>query len=274
MRILLFLASVFGCNFILAQNNYLTSPCAQGMGMGNASVALTGIYAGMGNQAGLADLQGVGFALFGQRRFASAALNDVAANVAIPSKAGTFGLAIHHFGFEAFNQQKVGLAYARKLSKGISLGAQADYIGTRFQDNYYGNFSAFTFELGLQAQLSKKLLLGFHAFNPIGSKLVNDERIPTIFRLGLMSRPNDKIALTAELAKDLNNPLSVRGGMEYMPVPVMAIRLGACSQPFMMTVGAGVKLKQIHLDFAASYHQYLGFTPGFSMRGELAKKKK
>ena len=257
-----------------AQNGTPQNAGARGAAMGNASVTFTDINSAFSNQAGLAFLEELSFTAYGERRFLAEGLNSFLFAAAYPiDKIGTVGLTINYFGFNAYNEQKIGLSYARKLAKNFSLGAQFDYLATRIPD--YGTAASFTFEIGMLAQLSKQVTLAAHTYNPINSKVAGLDRLPNLVKIGVGYSPSDKVTLTGELEKDIYNfPLVGKIGVEYRPMKALAIRAGfAANQPTMASFGLGLYLQGLRIDVASSYHQILGLTPSVSISYGLNPKK-
>jgi len=135
-----------------------------------------------------------------------------------------------------------------------------------------------TFELGIRSQLNPNLTLAAHVFNPIGVKLEStyDERIPTIFRLGASYSISDDILLVIETEKDLDFKPLFRGGIEYEIIKQLSVRMGYSTLPAktgsdkiniasVFTFGFGLNLNNLVIDFAASMHQTLGWSPQISM---------
>jgi hypothetical protein len=251
-------------NDATAQNGLPPMAGARGMAMGNASVTFRDINSAFSNQAGLAHLEGMAFTLGAERRFLLADINSYSAAFAYPTQSGTFGLALNYFGFSAYNEQRIGLAYGRKLLDNLSIGAQVDYLSTRIEE--YGNTSNVTFEVGLQATLLKNAVLAAHVFSPIRQDIVTDEPIPTVLKVGIGYTPSDKVTLSAEMEKDIDFDPVFKAGIEYYIVDALALRTGFSSNPSQNSFGFGLRLKSgLHIDVAAAYHYQLGVTPMFSI---------
>jgi hypothetical protein len=202
---------------------------ARGIAMGNTGVTFQDIHSAFGNQAGLAWLQGFSATVQGEQRFLIGEIRSVAAAAALPTSSGTFGLNIQYFGFEAFNEQRIGLAYGRQLLENFSIGAQVDLLNTRIQE--YGSNMAVTFELGAQARISKQLIFGIHAYSPAEIKILEDEALPTVFSSGIAYLPSEKVFVTLELEKDIQFPLRVKGGFEYQVIDILLSESRFSNQP-------------------------------------------
>jgi len=233
---------------------------ARGAGMGNAALTFTDIHSIFANQAGLAFLKRASATTASERRFNLSDLSSFVAGLAIPTRSGTFGLGVHYFGFSAFNEQKIGLAYARKLLKTFSIGVQFDYLNTKIAE--YGNKGVFTFELGLLMRISKNIRLATHLFNPARTKLNEGENLPTVFSFGGAYRPSEKVVLVVELEKEISFSARVKAGIEYQVQERVYLRTGISTEPTQASFGLGFKIKDgLKIDVASSYHQVLGYSP-------------
>ena len=251
-----------------AQNN---STDARSKGVANASVAFTDINSILNNQAGLAELENMGFVLSAEQRFVLNDLNNFGAGFAMPTNSGTFGVSIHYFGFEDFNQSKIGLTYARKLMDKLSVGVQFDMLSTQISE--YGNKNLFTFEVGVQSELIENLLIGFHLFNPVKLEIIEDEYLPTILRAGATYTASKKLMLHAELEKDFDFPFIFKGGIEYELAKDFWLRVGVQTNPTALSFGLGYQMKNgLRFDLASNYHQELGFTPSVGISFDFIKK--
>jgi hypothetical protein len=247
----------------IAQNGVRMVSGAKSAAMANASNTFQDVFSITSNQAGIAFLEKTSMGLLAEQRFLSADIRQFGAVAAMPTKFGSFGLLIQTFGFEVYKEQKIGLTYARKLSKKFAIGVQFDYLNTRISE--YGSFSAISFEGGLQAEIIDNLWFGSSISNPFRIEIAPDEYLPTQFNFGLSYRFSNKIFLATEVQKDVEYPTSVKVGLDYRIIEPLSIRLGVGTEPVQNSFGIGIYLKQFTLDFAARYHQILGFTPTFSM---------
>lgn len=253
-----------------AQNSITNHAGARGVAMGNASVTFQDINSVFANVAGLAHLDETGFVLFSEQRFNLKELSTYAAGFALPTNSGTFGLQIQYFGFEQYNEQKIGLAYSRKLLDRLSIGAQVNYLN--FSIPEYGNNGTASFELGIQSNIIDDVILGVHISNPIGQDIVEDDPLPTVFKIGIAYCPSKKVTFGVEVEKDIDFKSNIKIGIEYILIESLALRVGFGSEPNLFSFGAGYAIKnQLFVDFGANYHQTLGFSPGLSLRYLLLK---
>jgi len=216
------------------------------------------------NQATLGFLTQPELGLFVENRFALAEMSLQAGSFAYPTASGTFAVSLSHFGYELYNESKVGLAFAKSFGSRFATGIQIGYINTHFGD-VYGNTGAPVAEIGFFAEPYKNLFIGAHVFNLTRSKIAdyNDERLPTILRAGLGLRLSERIFLATEAQKDMNNPMLFRAGIEYLFMEQLYIRTGVSTSPQanQISFGLGYKTKRIRADIAFSTHQILGISP-------------
>jgi hypothetical protein len=238
-------------------------PGARGQGMGGAGLGLRDINSALANPAGLAHLESFQGMALAENRYLLSEIRSVSGAAALPAGGGVFGLSAHYFGFELYNEQRLGLAYARRLAGNFSLGAQFFLHNVRIPD--YGSRAVPTFELGAQAELSPQLLLGARLSNPMRVAIIEEEYLPATLAAGLAYLPSDILLLALEIEKDIDFPARVKSGLEYRPAEALALRVGVSTQPAALHFGMGLRLTNgVSLDFAASGHQYLGFSPAFA----------
>ena len=152
----------------------------------------------------------------------------------------------------------------KKLSDDFNVGIQVDYLGIYVAEGT-NNHNNFTFEIGAQKRLMKKLTLGAHIFNPIGVKLNEDENIPSIFKLGLRYNANDKVAIFTEGELESEQNVKLKLGLEYKIIKQLQLRAGFSTNPAQNTFGLGYTLNNIQLDIAVKRHQLLDYSPQFSV---------
>ena len=266
LTIILFLLIPY---LLIAQNGKTLFGGAKGKAIANSDLNFQDVYAITSNSAGIAFVEQISFGLYTEQRFANADIRQVGMITAIPTKFGTVGLQLQSFGFENYNEQKIGI-YARQLFENIAIGVQFGYLNTRIAE--YGNKGILTSDIGLQAEVLDNLWLGANLSNPFPVKLTETEYLPTQLDLGLTYHFSKKLQISTAVQKDFEYPASIRAGFNYQLIKPLSLRFGISTKPIENTFGIGIHLKQIELDFAIAYHQFLGFTPAFSMVYNLKKK--
>lgn len=248
---------------------------ARQVGMGMNSIGMANIYGAYNNQAAGAYLERPSFGIYYAPVFLGQNVSNISAIIAVPvKKGGTIGVSVNYFGYSLFNEKKVGLSYAIKLAKWLSLGMQLDYLNTKISG--YGSKNYVTFELGAFSKPIDELSIAFHVYNPL--KIYVDkatgEKVPTLFRFGITYEAIKRFFIAVQIDKDLKNKLIFRAGAEYTLKDLINFRAGVATNPVTGTLGIGVMLKQgVSFDAAFSYQGNLGFQPHFGITYTLKKKK-
>lgn len=247
------------------QNGAFTSANARNLALGGSGVALSGLSSLGNNPAGLAELLFWGATVQAEERFLLSELRLLSAGAAIPTASGTIGLVVHQFGFELYREQKVGLAYGRRLFDALYLGAQLNWLQTRIPA--YGQRSLISFDIGLLAPVSRQLSFGFYLVNPIRQEITDGEFLATVLRFGLAYHPAPGLLLLAEVEKDIRQPVRVHTGLEYQITDPLYLRLGVATEPVSVSFGLGLMLSgALAVDVASSWHPTLGVTPAVGVR--------
>jgi len=267
--ILIVLALIFN---VLSLNaiNYFSVKGARTAAMGGVSVALKDKSALFNNPAIMAFGDEISVGLHYDNRFLLKETSTSSLGFVLPvEKVGAFGLQLSHFGHVNYGELHTGFSYAKSFGNIISFGLGFHYLMNYFSEKTYGNCHGFTFDIGVYGQISQRLGMGFHAFNPARLKMCtyNDtkEYIPTILRLGLSYDLSKKCILAAEIEKDLDKKFVYRVGLEYSILEQLQIRTGCGFPYFECSLGAGWKTNYLMVDFAFSYHFVLGYSPRISL---------
>ncbi len=248
---------------LYSQNLSYWGQTAPNMAMGRAGAAATDLNALYTNVAGLTSLESTTVIVTGEQRFNITELQALAAGGAIVTSSGVFGVKLGYFGFEEYNEQNLTLTYSRKLMDQLSIGAEIIVLQTQIPE--FDSEVTATFALGAQTYLGEQLILGVHLYSPIRVEIAEDEFIPSTYRAGLSYLASKKLTVNAELEKSVDFPVRFRGGIDYLFLEALRVRLGYSSEPSSFHFGFGYRFANIQLDAAASYHQILGFSPAVSL---------
>jgi hypothetical protein len=258
---------VLACSQAILAGNDNISLGARSAALGGASTTLRDLWSTQNNQAGLAYLDTIEVGVYAERKFLLPELGYNAFAGVLPIKGGTFGLSYSRFGYSKYNENKVGIAFAKKLGENFSAAVQLDYLSKYIGDGY-GKNGTLAAEFGVQAKLAKGLTIGAHVFNPTRAKSAdyNKEKIPTIIKVGAQYAFSNKVFWAIETEKDIYYKANFKTGIEYRIVPQLYLRGGISTQATQSSFGFGYAGKRIKVDVAANYHEQLGFTPhlGFS----------
>ena len=241
---------------------------ARALALSNAFVSVSDPWSTFHNQAGLARLENFSGGVFYESRFMIDELSHVAGTFVIPVKAGTFGFSFSQFGKGTYKEHKLGLAFAKSLTKKLNVAVQLDYLSNRFPENENA-FGFATFEAGVIYALKENLFFGAHVFNPISNGFdlpEGNQKMPAVIRVGGHYQFPKMVLLTFETEKNLENPFIIKTGIEFSPVKNLAMRFGVLGKPLNYTAGIGYTVGKISTDIAFSYHGNLGLTPAVSIQ--------
>lgn len=197
----------------------------------------------------------------------------VSAAVAAPEapRYGVVGCTAQRFGGKLYSEQRLGLGYGYQLGT-VRVGARVEVLQTSFEG--LGSRRVVAASLGGQADIiPRKLTFGATLYNLNQARLYEyqDERLPTVLRAGLAWRASEKVLLLAETEKDVEQDADFKAGLEYQPVPVLAVRAGLSSLMQQLTGGVGLKAGQFQVDYAAAWHEALGLSQQLSVAYVWAK---
>ena len=262
----------FGYELRAGGNN--ESHGARSVAMGGAVVSSVDIWSTSNNPGalGMLDHYGLGLSYESRHLLPEAGLKSFA--FAAPVSGGTFSLVGHSYGYASFSDNRIGLAYARKLAKFLSIGVQLNYVNTQIGD-VYGSRSTMVAELGALMKPSEKLSVGVHLYNPTRQKLADfdNERIPTLLAIGSTYEFSEKVSMTLQVDKDMDLPINLRSGIEYVPVEQIHIRAGYATLNSSFGFGLGVVWNKMGIDVATNWDQQLGSSASASLSYYFGKRK-
>jgi hypothetical protein len=274
MRISLVVFLLLSSAILQAANDNLPVG-ARSAGMAHASICVNDVWAVQHNQAALANLKNLEAGVFSQIVYPNSKVLMNAVAVASPFKYGVISGTFTRLGFKnLYNESKYGLGYSRQFGKAISAGMQLNYLSTFIGDNNYGKRGTVAVEAGFIAEVVKNLRIGVHIYNPTRAKTAqyNNERVPTIIKMGLQYTFSDKVFTTVEVEKDIANKPILKVGAEYRIVKEVYLRGGLSNNPSLNAAGFGIEIKKFNLDFAAAFHPQLGVSPQIGLRYRFEKK--
>ncbi len=271
-KILCFLGACILSTSTMASGDGGTFPIgARAAALSNAAVTLSDSWAFFNNIAGIATLNQtlVGFGY--HNAFGVSGWATGYAHVVVPIKEGVTGIGVERFGNDALNITRLSLGYALKV-RYVSLGLQATY--QQVQVTELGTQGSILFNFGGQAEIIPELVFGAHITNMNQAKMAEfkDERVPTILKAGMSYRPNKRLMINAETAKDVDLPASFRFGVEYaLMEEVWFARIGTLTFPASTSYGVGFVHKAWMIDYALQFQNRLGFSHHLNVAYKLVK---
>lgn len=241
---------------------------ARELAVGQAETALEGTtWAMFANPAMMPENQrNVSF--FGVRHFGFAEITDMAMSLTHPTKFGVLGIGAHRYGFDLFNENRLRLGYKNSFV-GFHYGAILNYSHV-VQGGGYGSAGALGVDVGLAAPIIADLWIGAKATNinqpEYGSR--NNEKLPRELSVGLSYRLSEMALFTTDVVKDVQFPISYRGGVEINIIEGLTGRAGIITAPQMFTAGLGYSGSFWSANVAVQRHedQVLGYSPAIDFK--------
>lgn len=265
LRLRLILILLVGYIALQGQSGFTSLGGANFLGYGRAGVNIAGIEAIYMNQAGLTDVKSFAVDISAEKRYNLSDLTNISIAGAKTFKFGTVGLVLSNFGFTEYNEQKFGLAYARKLSTSLSIGGQFDLL--RYNIANVGSKNLYSFEAGMQLKLNRDFSLASHIFSPGKIEVADGTEIGTRLRLGIKYAPSTKVFVLAEIDKVIDRKPEYKLAMGYQALDILQIRVGV--NPTVSTYSFGAMLqfkKHYRVASAVSLNNQLGNSPAISLQ--------
>ncbi|MDR0982627.1 MAG: hypothetical protein LBM07_05220 [Culturomica sp.] len=217
-------------------------------GLAGSEVSLHSAWSTYYNQAGLARIDG--FSLGSSYRHVAdvqeLSLKTIFA--AYPIGMGAFAANFTYFGYEHYNEQSLGVAYAKQLSPHLDVGIKGNYRKTAVAKQKEYSESLF-FELGTIITFSDAVHLGVHASNPLS---VGSEGVPEVYNAGI-SWQADKLFLLAGSAQMMDREISFSMGTEFNYTDRLQFSCGLRTSPQRFYAGVSVLIMP-RLDISLQYN--------------------
>lgn len=231
---------------------------AQSRGLGTAVIALPEISSTMNAVGGIGRLQNTSLIVGYDHLYGLEGLNSLYAGYLQRIGSWSAGLSISQFGDAIFSDSRASVMMGNKL--GIaSLGARVNANQIRAEG--YETQNAFSVDIGGIAELSEVLLIGAEIQNINRAKYSNSEGqvVPTRFRVGVNVLPVETVNLLLEVEKQLDLDATLKLGLQYRVIKVLALRMGIHTNPGKLFAGLGFAPGNWLVDYAFSHQNNLGF---------------
>lgn len=250
----------------LAQSAMDLVGSARATALGYATTALPGDIGSQSNPAA-ATRSSRSLHLFARESYGLDELRRAAADVVVPWSQGAFLAGIGTFGFEAYREWYFSLGGALRWRPGTTrtahVGLRARYYHTHIVS--YGQAGTVGLSLGSQVQLLSTLTFGVLAVNLNAPQLAEATDLPQSLALGLAYEASPGFVTLLDAVKDIDFPLSLRGGFEAMLLSTLVLRAGFTTAPVRFMTGVGFRAGRLAADLAAEQHQTLGWSPSIGL---------
>lgn len=268
-RLLLLLLS---CYIVLLDANAWSgvSPSgAKSIAKCNASVAYVDVWSVVHNPACLSNFESITCAVDYENRFLLPEMSLKSAVAVLPSQLCNFSVFYMDFGLPAWRESQMKLSFSRRFGHRVGCGLQFSYKSQKLPERG-GLASSFGFDMGAVVSISKKTDIGISVFDLANSHFRVDEVvefIPRIIRIGGRSDLSSSVSVGYELCKYETETADFRFGVDWKAAERFNIRVG-CDSRICLAAGLGFELGVVTVDFACSYHQFLGYSPSISLQIE------
>lgn len=239
---------------------------ARSAGLANSSILLNDFWSAENNPAMLGKLKSFGAGLAYENHFLLSEFSYRSAAIAKPIKNAGIGISVGQFGYSLYQENEIGISYGQAFGEMLSMGVQLNYQSISLGENL-GSKGVVSANYGIAAKVNKEIELAAMIININRAKLSDyqDERLPTIIKMGLSYRYSKKVIFLSEVEKDIDHSPIARFGIEYFTNEIIYLRVGYASNPSLSSFGFGLKFSNFQLDIASSYHNTLGFSPQISL---------
>lgn len=241
---------------------------ARALALGRATTAIEGDVWGLYNPASWATIEEGTVSLFASQAFGLSELRVVSLGLAHPTPYGVASGYARTYGFEDFRESVFGVGFGRSFSlsatRQIHVGAALRYTSVSIPE-FNTPPGALGLSIGMLVEVMPGLNFGAHGLNINRPKFSDLDPLETRLDAGISYRAHERALVLLGVSKDLDYPLSVRGGLEVQPVDVFFVRAGFSTEPTSFSTGVGVLLSQIRADLAVGHHEVLGWTPAFEV---------
>ncbi len=167
------------------------------------------------------------------------------------------GLKGFFHGFEAYNEFSVQASFGHFFKPYIAIALQVEYNGM-YQSPKKEYLHSGCVSLGMQAFPFKNMRVGFSVYNVSFSAFKTENQtlpLPVIFRLGMGYHIAQKVLLTAEVHKAIDQPFAYSVGIDYRVIKLLAIRTGLyICEDLTPSLGIGLSFHRFCLDVGVQYH--------------------
>lgn len=181
-----------------------------------------------------------------------------------PTSFGSLGAGIMIYGFELYKETKFAFGFSKFLTDNFSIGVTSIYKNLSIKN--YGSKGYILFNIGVIAQLTKYINMGFLVENVTRTSISNESnQFPIVIGSGINYKMIDELNFFAALYKEIGYNISIRTGIEYNIFNFLSLRIGASNQPEDFSAGFGFHYNFISSEYAVLSHPDLGFTHQFGL---------
>lgn len=238
------------------------------LGMAFSSSAFPGHWSCFHNQALLVKQSATSVACALETRYMLPSLSSKAISLTVAGNTAPLGIIMTHYGNGDYYRIFSGVGSAVKITDGLALGIQIDYLTERSIGDYR-DLSHITFEVGAIMDITSGITVGLHILNPLASL----NSMPSSVNAGVAWHHSDDLCFAAELSKVTDEPLSFHGGISWRVMDKLVLRSGYISSPSAFALGTGFIAGRIQIDAGFLIYSVTGITSSVSFIWKIGGKK-
>jgi hypothetical protein len=172
-------------------------------------------------------------------------------------------LAVNRFGNTYYQEYQFNMGSAYQLTEEASLGISIQYYLLKIAN--YGNQGCWGVNMGFQYQVLNELSIGSLVTN-INKPIMGstNEKLPQTLSLGFYYTPVSVLKIGFELYRDVRFSQDYRAGIAYTVTKNLVLCMGLNDQTRSFSLGLGIEIKSIEIDYAVLFHQILGVSYAIS----------
>ncbi len=222
------------------------------LGMANATVASVDAWSGINNPSAIAFLDKNVIAASYKSIYMIQEIGVSHALFNWHTSKGSVGLNFQYQGFAGYSDINAGLYYARKFGDHFSAALQFTSLMVKPSELEKQNY-LFTADASLSYHPTDKLFIGVDVFNPFSVQyetLYYTEQVPVSMRLGMEYWFAKNVSFCLEAEGNSTYPLNVKTGIEYQIHSLLALRMGAATEPKQICFGIACNIKGCSVEMA------------------------
>lgn len=172
-----------------------------------------------------------------------------------------FGLGFSRLGQTGYAEYNLSLSAGMNFNNSLSYGLILKGLYLDLGD--YGQSFIPALNIGFTYKVDK-FSVGSVLENLNNPQNSAGENIPLAILAGAIYEPVSDFLLGFEITKSAQDQ-NLAFGAELKPMPMLAVRLGTKTNPFIVSGGLGIEIKNISIDYAIKFHSQLKQTSVFSI---------
>lgn len=184
----------------------------------------------------------------------------------VPISSSRLIASYSQFGNSSYQENLAELGLAKAFSDNFSMGLLLHYLSFRMAESDLRP-GMLTFTYGIQYRINN-FGFGISAFNPYSLSVSSTDfhrKYPYDFRVGVHQAFQNKLVVSSQINYHEQYRFCTNWGIQYDLMERLILRAGVQTGQPEWCFGFGFLFGQYHADFAFSHHQYLGFSPSFTL---------